>query len=190
MRVGIDLDGVCYDFADSFRRYLSVTNRTEYKVAFGEPDKWHFYRDWGMTDDEFVNHCHLGADLGIIFGQGSPRDDAPSALQFIKAMGNSIHIVTDRSFGRSLGTNSSERNTIKWLTRWEIPYDTIDFSSDKTSVKTDVFVEDKLDNYDALVASGVDCYLVERPWNIDSGDCRKRVKSIQEFASIVGNMSV
>lgn len=191
MRVGFDLDGVCYDFAESFRNYLYRAGlHNDYAVVGGEPHRWHFYRDWGMTDEEFVQHCHDGADQGIVFGDVRPRDDAASAMNFVKSIGHTTHIITDRSFGKNPGVNSSLRNTLKWLDRYGFRYDTIHFSADKTCVPTDIFVEDKLENYDALEAAGVECYLVNRPWNVDEGDSRKRIKSVQEFATIVGNMAV
>jgi hypothetical protein len=191
VRIGIDLDGVCYDFADSLRNYLAKTNQSHlYSVKDGEPDKWHFYIDWGMTVEDFLDHCHRGADLGIIFAYGKPRDAAHDAVNFMKSMGNSIHIITDRSFGTKTEYNSSEFNTRKWLNTHEFAYDSLTFSADKTCVDTDVFIEDKLENYDALVAVGVDCYLVNRPWNQVGADSRKRVSSVQEFATIIGNMSV
>jgi hypothetical protein len=189
LRVGIDLDGVCYDFAESLRCYLYENDLSKsYSIIDGEPDKWHFYLDWGMTVDDFLKHCHNGADAGWIFGSGEPRDDAPSALEFMKAFDNTIHIITDRSFGST--PEISEKNTKQWLDVWGFEYDTLTFSADKTSVPTDIFIEDKLENYDALVAAGVDCYLVDRPWNQDNSKYRKRVRSIQQFATLVGCMSV
>jgi len=185
LRVGIDLDGVCYDFAESLRSYLRAADLyNNYSIYEGEVDKWHFYLDWGMTAEEFVQHCHKGADLQWIFGWGGPRDNAPDAINFMKSLGHTVHIVTDRSFGSQ--PSVSERNTEMWLERHGIEYDTLTFSADKTSVPTDLFVEDKLENYDALDSSGVEVYLVERPWNQDAGDARRRIKSIQEFATIVG----
>lgn len=190
MRVGIDLDGVCYNFAASFRRYIISETGTKYNVPANddEVDKWHFYRDWGIADEEFVQYCHNGVDDGVIFGWGPQRDQASEAIRFMKAFGNTIHIITDRSFGTT--PESSEIVTKRWLFDQGITYDTLDFSADKTSVPTDVFIEDKLDNYDALVAAGVDCYLVDRPWNQDDSKYRKRVRNIQQFATIVGVMSI
>jgi len=140
LRVGFDLDGVCYDFAGSLIEYLSFTNLDKlYEVVKGEPDKWHFYRDWGMTDEQFVRHCHDGVDYGIIFGMGTPRENSNEAMKEIRNMGHSIHIVTDRSFGSD--PSRSKDNTLYWLYEWQFEYDTIDFSADKTSVPTDIFIK-------------------------------------------------
>lgn len=189
MKVGFDLDGVCYDFAESLRTYLRAADLdNNYSIYDGEVDKWHFYLDWGMTLEEFIDHCNKGADLQWIFGYGHPRDNAPDAMNFVKNLGNTVHIITDRSFGS--WPIVSERNTKQWLTAYGFEYDTLTFSADKTCVETDMFIEDKLENYDALDAAGVEVYLVDRPWNQDVGDSRRRVKSVQEFATIVGYRAV
>jgi uncharacterized HAD superfamily protein len=189
MRVGVDLDGVCYDFAGSFIKYMNgIDHKYSIPQNIEEVDKWHFYRDWGMTDEEFVKHCHNGTDDMVIFRQGPQRDNASEAIDFMRSFGNTIHIVTDRSFGTT--PQSSEDNTRWWLFSHGIHYDTLTFSADKTCVETDVFIEDKLENYDALESAGVKCYLVDRPWNQDNTKYRKRIKSIQHFATVVGFMSV
>lgn len=189
LEIGIDLDGVCYDFAESLRQYLYRAELDKkYNIIDGEPDKWHFYLDWGMTLQEFIEHCNKGADLGWVFGIGEPRDAAQDAVWFIKSLGHNVNIITDRSFGQT--PEVSENNTRSWLAKNEFVYDTLTFSADKTCIRNDMFIEDKLENYDALDAAGVEVYLVDRPWNQDHGDSRRRVKSIQEFATIVGNCSV
>lgn len=187
MRVGIDLDGVCYDFAEAFVRYLRYSGNTDYDIVDGEPDKWYFYKDWGMSTQSFLQHCHDGADAGIIFGEGGQRDNASRAVNRISRHGHSIHIITDRSFGTTPAV--SEKNTRLWLDQNGFVYDTIDFSADKTCRKTDVFIEDKLENYDALVEAGVDCYLVNRPWNTKR-DKRKRVFDIEHFADLILNKPI
>jgi uncharacterized HAD superfamily protein len=189
LKVGFDIDGVMYDFAESLRQYMRYFGYDKkYKMCEGEVSEWYFYRHWGMTDSEFVNHCHKGVDAGFVFSHGGARDNSPDAVRFVKDLGHSVHIITDRSFGST--PERSHFATKQWLYLNDIPYDTLDFSADKTCRETDMFIEDKLENYDALVAAGVDCYLVNRPWNMVPGDNRKRIKSIQEYATIIGNLSV
>lgn len=189
MRVGFDLDGVCYDFAESFREYLKSAGLDKnYQVIEGEPDKWHFYRDWGMTDSEFVKHCHDGADQGIIFGLGEPRENSFEAMAEIRKMGHTVHIITDRSFGSE--PSVSVMNTLIWLLKRGYEYDTLDFSADKTCIHTDIFIEDKLENYDALESAGVEVYLVDRPWNQDPGDNRKRINDVWDYVEIIKNKGV
>ena len=60
------------------------------------------------------------------------------------------------------------------------------FTTDKTQLGADIFIDDALHNYDALVAAGKRCYLMNRPHNAVEGGCdRFRVDSLEEFEQIV-----
>lgn len=182
MRVGIDLDGVCFDFRASLLRYMEAVGLDK-EVDLNIPYRhWNFFEDWGWDVAKFVQVCNDGADAGFIFS-GGYNDNAPESIRRIKNAGNSVHIITDRKFGRTPAV--SEALTRKWLWEHNIPYDTLTFSADKTCIPTDVFIEDKLQNYDALWAAGTYCYLVDRPWNQDETTWRRRVKSIDEFAALI-----
>jgi 5'(3')-deoxyribonucleotidase len=180
MRVGVDLDGVCFDFEDSLKRYLK-DHRPHLRIPHGQVQVWEFYTEWGLDLKEFIQACHDGVDLGYVF-RGPVRRGAPAAIRRIKDAGHSIHIVTDRQFGSK--PENSHQATREWLAEHEIPYDTLTFSADKTVIPTDMFVDDKLENYDALDAVGTEVWLVSRPWN-RADDDRRRVRSIREFASKV-----
>lgn len=184
LRVGQDLDGVIYPFDVNVKAYLEFTGVDI--SGFGPALHWHFYRDWGYSDAEFVDICNRGVDAGFIFAVGDPFDDAVDAWRRIKEAGNSIHIATDRGFG---APGNSERNTLKYLADNGLEYDSITFTSDKTSVPVDVFIEDKLENYDALEAAGIPAFLITRPWN-DQVDDRRRVSGMAEFADIITGVSV
>ena len=174
--VGIDLDGVCYDFADSLRTFLEGTHR-----KYPNPIRWEFYEDWGYSLEEFLDLCHDGVDAGVIFSHGEPFPGTRDALLRLRAAGHSLHVITDRSFGKGGG---SEAATRVWLDTHKIPFDSLTFSPDKTIVRTDYMIEDKLSNYDALRAAGCEVYLLDRPWNHDDGT-RLRVHSLDQFANEV-----
>jgi hypothetical protein len=160
MRLGIDLDGVAYDFAASLRHWL-VHHEGHDAERYPDPQTWDFYRDqWGMTLEEFTAHCDRGVDAGVIFVDGDPLPGTRDALRTLKRLGHTLHIVTNRSFGRR-----SMENTAWWLHKHDIPYDTLHFAADKTSVRVDAFIEDNADNYLALTAAGVAAFLWDRPWN-------------------------
>lgn len=179
-RVGIDLDGVCYDFAASLREFLTSSG-IRFKHQCPDALRWEFYEDWGITLSEFLTHCHRGVEAGIVFTHGDPYPGVREAFQRIKAAGHSIHIVTDRSFGRE---GVSERATRAWLDRHDLPFDSLTFTADKTIVRLDHMVDDKLANYDALEAAGVDVHLLKRPWNRDDKP-RKTVLDLLHFAEVV-----
>lgn len=178
-RVGWDLDGVEYDFAESVRRTVKHFGLDDkFRLCEGEPSSWYFYRAWGMSDAEFVELCHRGADAGIIFS-GVRRPGGLESMKRVRNAGHEVHIVTDRSFGSS--PEVSQEITRMFLLTHGYEYDSLTFSADKTVVPTDYFIEDKLENYDALDAVGTEVYLINRPWNLRD-DNRRRVDTIEAFA--------
>lgn len=182
MRVGIDLDGVCYDFAASVREYLCHTVATHDPEACTDPERWEFYEDWGLDLPAFLDAFHDGVNAGIIFTHGDTYPNVTEAFARIKAQGHTIHIVTDRSMGEP---GRSEAATAAWLARHGLPFDSLTFSADKTVVNLDVMVDDKLANYDALEAAGVRAYLLTRKWNLHDKEPRRRVLDLLHFAEVI-----
>lgn len=195
-RVGIDLDGVFYDFGAAFRGYLTDRHGWHWS-DFTPQTTWYFYREWGMTDADFVQMCHDAANDSELWSHNAPNSEDVEYLRQLQADGHSLHVITDRSFGCHPGI--SHAATAKWLSDWDFPYDTLTFSRDKTVVRTDFMVDDKLQNYDDLEQSGCIPVLYDRPWNSDDsliaydhfGDGqhldlrRRRVSTIAEFAEFV-----
>lgn len=180
MRVGLDLDGVLYNFGDSVRRYLETIGQEHlWKSGPTEKPYWDFYKDWGWTGEEFVQMCNDGVDAGVIF-RGPAREHAVSTAWRLFNNGHDLVIITDRQFG-SDPEKSHEATELWWNEHNFPPYHKLIFSSNKLEVYTDYFVEDKLENYDALTAGGVDTWLVNRPWNYVDGedhDNRQRIDCV------------
>lgn len=182
LRVGFDSDGCLDNFGEGVRETLVAKGLGHlWKSGPTEKPFWNFYEDWGWTFPEFKELVDWGVDQGIIF-TGHWRDGAIDAVQRVKALGHEVIIVTDRAFGSD--PLNSQKNTIEAYKNAGIEYDELHFSKDKCCVQTDMFVEDRLDNYDALEAAGVDVYLINRPWN-DDDDNRKRIRDVSIYASIV-----
>lgn len=182
LRIGVDLDGVVYDFIDSLRQFIVLMGLDGYwKPA--PAMTWEFYKDWGMSREEFLHACNDAVEIGWMFWQGDTLDNAEGELQRLADAGHTLHILTDRSFGWTPGI--SKMATCDWLENQAIPYHSITFTADKTCVPTDYMIDDKLENYDALDAAGCQVYLRNRPWNQVEGDNRRRVDSLSEFVDIV-----
>jgi hypothetical protein len=179
MRVGIDLDGVCYDFSASVREYLCNYAATHQVDVCQPPTRWEFYEDWGLDLDGFLATCHDGVDAGIVFAHGEPYPNTAEAFHRIKGAGHTIHVVTDRSFGSN---GASEAATRTWLDVHGLPFDSLTFSADKTVVRLDTMVDDKIANYDALEAAGVKAYLLTRAWNQHDQTPRRRVLDLLHYA--------
>jgi FMN phosphatase YigB (HAD superfamily) len=180
----VDLDGVLYNFGDSVKRYMDAIDLGHLWKSGPTPGPfWDFYKDWNWSGKEFVDLCNAGADAGYIFC-GPAREGAVEAMDRIAHTGNEIIIITDRQFGTT--PEVSQKNTVEWLHEHNIYYDELWFSANKTCAPTDLFVEDKLENYDALVSAGTKAYLINRAWNqVDGGDARNRIDSITDFADAV-----
>jgi 5'(3')-deoxyribonucleotidase len=186
MRVGFDLDGVLYDFGASVKRYREhIGKPIKFKDDAPEPHTWNFFEFFEpkMTGAEFKQMCDDGADAGFIFC-GPARPAARACVESVKNMKHEVIIITDRKFGTT--PEVSEENTRNWLKKNKIPYDELYFSADKTIVPTDMFIEDKLENYDALTAAGTDCYLINRDWNQEHGpDDRQRIDTLWDYQHAV-----
>lgn len=172
-----------YDFGNSVRRYLDSIGRPYgFLDDADEPHTWNFFEHWKMDAAEFVKICHDGVDAGFIFS-GPTRPNAVEAVRAVKDAGHDVIIITDRQFGTT--PEASHKATLEWLAEHGFPYDEIWFSADKTVRPTDIFIEDKLQNYDAVTEVGTPCVLIDRPWNQDPGDYRFRIKDISEYPDIV-----
>lgn len=177
-RVGVDLDGVLYDFGGAFRHYL-IEEYSWRREWCPDPVRWEFYEDWGISLIGFLNLCNEAADRNWLWG-GSLMGGYPAVehLRRLRDAGHTIHVITNRSFGSHPGRSQSA--TASWLQLWNVPYETLTFAADKTIIATDYFIEDNADNYLALEKAGCEAVLIDRPWNRHLTDAR-RVNSVSEF---------
>lgn len=189
MRVGLDSDGCIDTFGDGVHDTLKVWGLGHLWKSGKTPHAiWNFYEEWGWTFEQFKELVDWGVDHGYIFS-GHWRPGAIEAVGRIASLGHEIIIITDRSWGSD--PRNSERNTIEAFSRAGIEYDELHFTAEKTSVPVDMMVEDRLDNYDALVANGTPTWLINRPWNhVEGGDGRNRICCITCYADAVEHATV
>lgn len=180
-RIGIDLDGVLYPFDDAIRKYLHYRHQFDWK-AMPAPEHWHFYEDWGLTREAFDWYCNTAVDDGYLFRVSEPYAGSHEAMWKLRSAGHSIHIVTARNFGLP---GHVEKDTVAWLAKHELPYDTITFSHDKTVVRTDWFIDDKVDNFLALDKTWTIPVLMDQPWNQDAPVHCRRAKNMLDFAGMI-----
>jgi hypothetical protein len=188
MRVGFDSDGVLDCFGDGV--YDALVARGQGHLWKSGPTKgsyWDFFKDWGWDYSQFKELVDWGVDNRYIF-TGHWREGAVESVRRVKELGHDVIIITDRSFGSD--PLNSQRNTIEAFARAGIEYDEIHFTADKTSVAVDCMVEDKLENYDALVAVGTPTWLINRSWNfVPGGDARNRIESVSQYADAVESLT-
>lgn len=177
-RVGVDLDGVIYDFEGALRQWLHTTRGYDLK-RMPTATQWELANDWGMTRAEFVEACEEAVEAGFLFHWGAPINDAQHQLWRLKIAGHSVHLLTARDFG-----TRSQENTVKWVHEYGLPHDSLDFTHDKASVPTDYMIDDKPGNYLDLIASGTVAALQDRPYNADF-NAGYRVGSLEQFVDFV-----
>lgn len=191
MRVGFDVDGVLYDFVAGMRRWFADVHGIPIE-NMPEPGIWAFGPLWGLTNEEFYAACNAATDAGHLGVYGEPPADARRTLDRVRDAGHQVIIVTARAFGRPAGghmRSASELATRWWLNHHHLPYDELHVGAkDKSSVHTDVFIDDYPKNHAALEEAGVQAVLMDQPWNQDY-TANVRVHSLTQYADHVLNLA-
>lgn len=190
LSVGKDLDGCHYLFDRAwFHAAVALGEEGFAHDLYESATRWEFYETYGCDLDRFLAICNKAADLGLLWNYGAANmRDGQATWHDLAAEGHRIHVKTDRSFGAH--PLASEVATRIWLAATGRRYDTLTFTRDKTTgPPVDLMLEDKIENYDALDAFGVEVWLIDRPWNQDDGT-RRRVFSHDEFHTRVRHMQL
>lgn len=181
MQIGIDLDGVCYDFTAAFCRYVGWDPTTV--------DKWEFFKDHGYSVDEFLRTCHIMIKNGLLFRRGDLLPGTKEAFDALIKQGHTIHIITDRCSLDPEDTDLIKQHTLDWLEDNGLRYDQIRFTGDKVAAAKelglDFMIDDRIENYEALVTV-CDVKLFDRPWNRSAAHAA-RVYSWDGFVRCVEN---
>lgn len=182
--IGVDLDGVGYNLQAALAPFARAQG---YRAASEE--SWNridpetglhggFFA-WGITDyDEFLALCSKASTEGALYASGAPFPGFASMMRTLDQEGHRLHIITARTKDPQGAIACSTR---RWLKDWAIPHQSLSFSSDKASRKTDLFIEDSAFNYERLLDGGMTVpFLVSRPWNVNI-DVEHRVDDLDEF---------
>jgi hypothetical protein len=175
--VAYDWDGVISSFHSSVDKWLKM-NGYDLKAS---QTNWNFWQDWGWSNSKFHKFWVDGVRAGVIFAS-KPYAGAVEGINSVYDAGHKVHIITHRGWKKYPGL--AEDLTAVCAENFGIKYHSLTFSEDKTCVRTDMMVDDKPENYEALVAAGTDAYLLTRPWNKHIKGAQ-RVRSAAEFSRIV-----
>lgn len=178
MRVGYDWDGVISSFHASVDKWLRM-NGHDLKAS---QNQWNFWNEWpGWSNKRFHKFWVEGVRAGVIFAS-HPYANAVEGINAVYDAGHEVHIITHRGWKQHPGL--AEDLTATCAEQFGIKYHSLTFSADKTCIRTDMMVDDKPENYEALKAAGTDAYLLTRPWNKHVQGAQ-RVRSAAEFSRIV-----
>lgn len=155
--IGVDLDGVVYEFHEDAR--VVVANHQGIDPSeLTSATVWDFMSEqWGVSQRTFwkiwfEDVAREGAWLRL-----HPVPGTIKGLKALQKAGHTVHIITSRKGG--------EVNTVKWIQKHKIPYDTLHIGRDKTRVLVDVMVDDWERNWQELTAAGRRCLIWDQPWN-------------------------
>lgn len=179
-RLGIDLDGVLYDW-DKTAHYMLAMRRG---LMFREDLPWDFTQHWRGIPREEWDWLWEPENIDPMFRHGHLYRGAIEFVYSLAELGE-LAVVTKRP-------KSAARVTRQWLDfHWGEPNKPSPFSdiyiigdSDKTSVPPfDWFLDDNVDNLRALaITHKTYAVLMDRPWNhgVISGYYDKRVRDFDE----------
>lgn len=188
--VGIDLDGCVYDFIDAIRKEVCLNY--PHLDPSTPAESWTFYERWGLSHDVFLNVYATSVKEGRVLWEGEPYPGTVEAWQRLADAGHRIHVITDRRPAGAVA--DAQRATISWLAQHGLNYSSITFSPDKTLIRhlashedRVVFVDDKAENFRALQSTGINAFLMDRPWNQHAEG--PRVASLHDFAARVDQLT-
>jgi 5'(3')-deoxyribonucleotidase len=162
--LGVDLDGVCADHAEAFRRVVAA----ERGIDPGElpPQSTWDFTEWGLSRDQFED-THKRAVLEHRMFRTMPAvAGAAEALWRLSDAGVWIRLITHRLY-TNWGHAVAVTDTVLWLDEHAIPYRDLCFLGDKPQVEADAYVDDAPHNIRALRASGARALVFDQPYNTE-----------------------
>lgn len=160
--LGVDLDGVCGDYAAAFRAVVADELGLDVD-SLGDQQDWNF-SSWGLDGPTF-DRLHQAAVLDHrIFATMDPMPGAAEVLWRLSDAGVWIRVITHRlcvNWGHAIAV----ADTVEWLDRTGIPYRDLCFLGHKPQVEADVYVDDAPHNVEALREAGNVAIVFDQPYN-------------------------
>lgn len=182
MRIGLDLDGVMYDFVACSRRACELAYPDRVENFAGDAETWDFFSaQWALSATEFwdavvaYDHTFNSQPLG---------DGWVRLFEALRADGHSIHAVTARMIHWS--------NTLAWFGRTGLQFDSVHFVADKSLVDVDVLVDDSPENLAALHGHPRrPTWLVvfDQPWNRSVEVANFRVRGADQLGDVLHSIA-
>jgi 5'-nucleotidase len=167
--LGVDLDGVCGDYTEAFRRVVAEERGIDPRTL-GESRSWTL-AEWGLTPDDFDRLHRLAVLERDMFRTMPVMAGAAEVLWRLSDAGVWIRIITHRLWV-NWGHAVAVADTVAWLDANAIPYRDICFLGAKPEVEADSYVDDAAHNIEALRAAGNHVIVFDQPYNRELDDPR------------------
>jgi 5'-nucleotidase len=162
--LGLDLDGVCADYTDGFRRFVAGARGVP-AATLPDPVDWDWSRcGWGIATREEYLDLHVRAVAEGLFRELEPLPGVSAALWRLSDAGARIRVITHRLLV-SGSHAASAADTVAWLERHRIPYRDLCFMADKPQVGADLYLDDSPSNIAAFTAAGLPFLVFDQPYN-------------------------
>ncbi len=162
--LGVDLDGVCGDHAEAFRRVVADERGID-PHELPEQTTWDF-TEWGLDRSEFERLHRVAIIEHRMFRTMPPIAGAADALWRLSDAGAWIRLITHRLYA-NWGHAVAVADTVEWLDEHRIPYRDLCFLGDKPSVGADAYIDDAPHNVSALRDAGAHVLVFSQPYNLD-----------------------
>lgn len=150
--LGLDLDGVCGNYTDEFRRFFARFKNVD-PATLPEPSSWSFADSgWDVSQEEYLRLHSLAVDQGM-FRSMAPMPNVSQALWKLSDAGVHIRVVTHRLL-RNKQHQQVAADTCTWLDCHSIPYRDLCFTGAKSEIDADVFIDDAPHNVESLRRAG------------------------------------
>jgi uncharacterized HAD superfamily protein len=158
VRIGIDLDGVCYDFVNALHAFAETHLGRELPRNF---HVWGFFEEWGIDWDGFLALMEAGCSAGLLYHKGDLAPGAAETLQPLHEAGHEIVFVTARG-------EYAQRATRDWLDGHGLYHDLIVGADDTAAHRLDILLDDGAHNIERARAEGIFAVIFDQPWNQDA----------------------
>lgn len=160
--LGVDLDGVCGDHAEAFRRVVAAERGID-PADLAPQTTWDF-TEWGLDREEFERLHRVAIVEHRMFRTMPAIAGAAEALWRLSDAGVWIRLITHRLYA-NWGHAIAVADTVDWLDANGIPYRDLCFLGDKPSVGADAYIDDAPHNAAALRAAGAEVLVFSQPYN-------------------------
>ncbi len=162
--IGVDLDGVCADYAAGLRRVHATMSGVD--VDDLPPAATWDFEEWGLDRDGF-EELHRTAVLDHrIFRDLPAIEGAAETLWRLSDAGAWVRVITHRLY-QNWGHATAVSDTVTWLDAHGIPYRDLCFLGAKPEVEADVYIDDAPHNVEALRDAGNPVIVFRQPYNRD-----------------------
>ena len=162
--LGVDLDGVCGDHAEAFRRIVAAERGIELS-SLPSQETWDF-TEWDLDRAEFERLHRLAIVEHRMFRTMPVIPGAAETLWRLSDAGVWIRLITHR-LSTNWGHAVAVADTVEWLDKHSIPYRDLCFLGDKPQVEAHAYVDDAPHNVEALRSSGAEAVIFSQPYNAD-----------------------